>query len=188
MELQRLEVSARVVELVREHQYLTARRAQDLGELLVARRHTRRRVDHEKDEIGLLDGLARLCRDLRHERPGVGLVDAAGVDEAERRPRPLAQELLAVARDSRRLVDDSRARRGQAIDQRRLADVRKPDDRDRAREFADFVDDLARSALVTPPGAHVGGVASRGRPSSWTPASQSHSFLISRSISADASL
>ena len=35
---------------------------------------------------------------------------------------------------------------------------------------------------------HDGGVASRGRPSSWTPASHSQSFLISRSISTDASL
>ena len=35
---------------------------------------------------------------------------------------------------------------------------------------------------------HDGGVASRGRPSSWTPASHAQSLLISRSISTDASL
>ena len=177
MELERLEVAARIVELVREHQHLTTGRAQDLGELLVARRHACSRVDDEQNEIGLLDGLPRLRRDLGAEWPGVGLVDTAGVDEAERRPRPLAEELLAVARDSRRLVDDGRARRGQAVDQRRLADVREADDRDRAGDL-DLVRDLA----------HAGGVASRGRPSSCITASQSHSFLISRSISADASL
>ena len=177
VELERLEVAARVVELVREHENRPPRHAQDLGELLVAGRHAGLRIDDEEHEVGLLDRLTRLRRDLRAERPGVRAVDAARVDEAERRSRPLAEKLLAVARDSRRLVHDRGARRSQAVDQRRLADVREADDRDRAGDLdvGDYV-------------GHDGGVASRGRPSSWTPASHSQSLLISRSISTDASL
>src|SRR5688572_18460322 len=44
MELERLEIAARVVELVREHEHFTTGRAQDLGELLVPRRHACRRI------------------------------------------------------------------------------------------------------------------------------------------------
>ena len=44
----------------------------------------------------------------------VGDVDAAGVDQQEALPVPLADELLAVARHARRLVDDGRARRRSA--------------------------------------------------------------------------
>ena len=69
MELQRVEIAARVVELVREHEYLPPRHAQDLGELLVARRHARLGIDDEQHEVGLLDGLARLRRDLRPNGP-----------------------------------------------------------------------------------------------------------------------
>ena len=47
----------------------------------------------------------------------------------KRLPVPLADELLAVARDAGRLVHDGRARRGQPVDERRLADVREADDR-----------------------------------------------------------
>ena len=150
MELERLEVAARVVELVREHEHRAPRHAQDLRELLVARCDARSRVDDEEDEIGLLDGLPRLRCDLRPERPGVGLVDAAGVDEAKRRARPLAQQLLAIARDARRLVDDGGARRREPVDQRRLADVREPDDRDRAA-VADVVDDRSIEARMSRP-------------------------------------
>ena len=177
VELERLEVAARVVELVREHEHGPPRHAQDLRELLVSGRHTRFRIDDEEHEVRLLDRLTRLRRDLRAERPGVGAIDAARVDEAERRSRPLAEKLLAVAGDARCLVDDGGARRSQAVDQRRLADVREADDRDRAG-------DLDVGGHV----GHDGGVASRGRPSSWTPASHSQSFRISRSISTDASL
>ena len=46
------------------------------------------------------------------------------------RARPLADELLAVARDAGRLVDDGGAGPGQAVDERRLADIREADDRD----------------------------------------------------------
>ena len=82
VELERLEVAPRVVELVREHEHGSPRAAQDLGELLVAGRDARLGVHDEEHEVGFLDRLARLSRDLRAERPRVGAVDAAGVDRA----------------------------------------------------------------------------------------------------------
>ena len=63
-------------------------------------------VDDEEDEVGLVDAVPRLLGDLARDRRAVGDVDAAGVDEQEALPAPLADELLAVARDARRLVDD----------------------------------------------------------------------------------
>ncbi len=177
VELEGLEIAAWVVELVREDEHGPPRHAQDLGELLVSRRHARLRVDDEEHEVRFLDRYTRLCSYLCAERSGVGAVDAARVDEAERRSRPFAEKLLAVAGDAGRLVHDGGARRSEAVDQRRLADVREADDRDRAG-------DLDVGGHI----GHAGGVASRGRPSSWTPASHSQSFRISRSISTDASL
>jgi len=76
--------------------------------------------------------LARLLRDRPRQRRRVGDVDAAGVDEHEPLARPLADELLPVARHARGLVHDRRARLGQPVDQRRLADVGEADDRHRA--------------------------------------------------------
>src|SRR5262245_36559448 len=65
VELERLEVAARVVELVGEDEHRAPRHAQDLGELLVARSDSRPRVDDEEHEVRLLDRLACLRRDLR---------------------------------------------------------------------------------------------------------------------------
>ena len=186
VEIERLVVAPRVVELVGENEHLAPRAAQDLGELLVAGSDPRSRVDDEEHEIGLLDRLPRLLGDLRSERARVGPVDASGVDQPERRPRPLAQELLAVARHPRRLVDDSGARLAQAVDEGRLADVRVADDRDRPRDLDGLLS--RRIGLPRPPRPHLGGVASRGRPSSWISPSHSHSSRSFRSISTEASL
>src|SRR5262249_8185108 len=177
VELERLQVSSRIVELVGENEDGSTGRTQDVGELLVPGSHAGRRIDDEEDEVGLLHRLTRLRRDLWAERPGVGAVDAAGVDQAEGGARAVAEELLAVPCDAGRLVDDGRTRRCQPVYERRLADVGEADDRDRAGDL-DVVDRLV----------HVGGVASRGRPSSWIVPSHSHSLRISRSIWTEASL
>ena len=83
---------------------LAARRID--GELLVAGRDPGARVDDEQHEVGLVDRGLRLLGDLGAERAALDLVDAAGVDEPEPGARPLAEELLAVARDAGRLVHD----------------------------------------------------------------------------------
>ena len=109
--------------------------AQRDGELLVAGRDPVARVDDEEDEVGLLDRRARLLRDLGAERVGGEVVDAARVDQQEVLAVPVGEQLLAVARHAGRLVHDGLPRLGQPVDQRRLADVREADDRDRADDL-----------------------------------------------------
>ena len=101
----------------------------------------------------------RLLGDLGAERPALGLVDAARVDQPEPGARPLAEQLLAVARDARRLVHDRGAALREPVDQRRLADVREADDRDGAGDLPRRLDllDERRRPLID------GGTAS-GRP------------------------
>ena len=108
---------------------------QDRGELLVAGGDPGPCVEDEQDEVGLGDRAASLVGDLLRQRRRVGDVDAAGVDEQEAVPSPLADDLLAVARDAGRLVDDGLARAGQPVDERRLAHVREADDGDGAEQL-----------------------------------------------------
>ena len=135
VELERLGLPPRVVDLVRDQEDRLARAAQDRGQLLVARSDPGPRVEDEEDEVGLGDRAARLLGDLLRQRRRVGDVHAAGVDEQEALAGPLADDLLAVARDAGRLVDDRLARAGQPVDERRLADVREADDGDRAEQL-----------------------------------------------------
>ena len=114
--------------------------AEDRRELLVARRDPGARVDDEQDQVGLCDRGVRLIGDRARDRRLVGDVDAAGVDQPEALAVPVGDELLAVAGDTRRLVHHGRPRLGQPVDERRLADVRKADDRDRARERRNSLD------------------------------------------------
>src|SRR5262249_60770614 len=51
----------------------------------------------------------------------------AGVDQLELATVPVAIELLAIARDARPRVHDGLPGTAEAVDQRRLADVRIPD-------------------------------------------------------------
>ena len=80
-------------------------------------------------------------------------VHAAGVDQRNWRPFQSVGELLAVARDARRLVHDGLAGLREPVDERGLADVRVADDGDLPRRAAlellgldrqrdDLVDDL----------------------------------------------
>ena len=157
VELEGVHVPARVVELVGEHEHRTMGQPDDLGELLVPRRDPRPGIDHEEHEIGFGDRLFGLGRDLRAERPRIGAIDAARVDEPEARAGPVGDELLAVARDSRRLVDDCGPRLGESVEQCRLADVREPDDGDGSR------DPLVRSlGHVRQAGSHLAGGRARG--------------------------
>ena len=172
VELQRLRVPRRVVDLVRDEQDGLARGAQDRRNLLVAGGYAGAGVGHEDDEVGLLHRLARVRRDRAGERRAVGDVDAAGVDQDEADAAPLADELLAVAGDAGRFVDDGGAALGQPVHERRLADVREADDRDRADERR-----LGRRLLLLgvrgAAQAHRGGTATAGRPAAWSSARKS---------------
>ena len=181
VELDRLEVLARVVDLVREHDHRLLRGPQGDRQLLVARRDPVPGVDDEEDEVGLRDRRARLLRDLGAERVGGEVVDAARVDQEEVLAVPVREQLLAVAGDAGRLVHDRLPRLGQPVDQRRLADVREADDRDRADDLGLL--DLGGLGRL----AHDGGVARSGRPSSCISPSQSCRPWIRFCTSAEAS-
>ncbi len=173
VELERVRLLRGVVDLVRQDEHGLVREAEDLRDLLVARRRADARVDDEEHEVGLLDRLARLVRDRARDLGVVRDVDPAGVDHEEAAAVPLDLELLAVARHARRLVHDRCARLGQPVDERGLADVREADDRDGADQLVG-------------PRAH-GSSTCVGRPASCTSTSQRQSRWISRSTSIDAS-
>ncbi len=170
-------VLPRIVDLVREHEHGLPGRSQRPGQILVARRDAGACVDDEQDEIGFLDRGARLPGDLRTEDVRRLVVDPARVDQEEVDTVPLAEQLLAVARDAGRLVHDGRPRLGQAVDQGRLADVREADDGDGAG------DAVRRLGGVV----HAGGIAWRGRPLACTSTSQARSSRSLAAISAEAS-
>ena len=184
MEVERLEVPPRVVELVREHEHRAPGRAQDLGELLVARRHARGRVDDEEHEIGLLDGL---------RAPGRRSAGRTAPYRSGRR-RPVSMRRNVVPDHSQRSSLRSRVTPGVSwttavrVDVRRLISVDLPTFGKPTIATVPAISTVVFDRDVVVDVAHGGGVASRGRPSSCTPASQSHSFVISRSISTDASL
>ena len=170
VELQRVRLAPGLVDLVRDQEDRLVRVPEDRRQLLVARRDPGPGVDDEEDEVGFGDRRPRLVGDLLGQRRAVGDVDAARVDEQEAVAGPLADELLAVARDSGCLVDDGLASAGQPVDERGLADVREADDGDRAEQLV----------------VH-GGVAPLGRPSSCCSTSQLQRRWISSWISTDAS-
>ena len=193
MQLEHERLLGRVVDLVRQHEDRLVRLAQDLGHLLVARRHAGARVDDEEHEIRLPHRLARLLRDRARQRRRVGDVHSARVDEHEALARPLADELLSVTRHPRHLVHDGGARLGQPVDERRLADVGEADDRHRAEEWRrrrrfEELSLVAHAESVTgAPSSRPGGTATRGRPASCRSRSQAQSRYSSASICADAS-
>ena len=90
--------------------------AQEVGDLLVAGAHAGARVDDEHRGLRVGERGPRLVADRARDRVGVARVHAAGVDEREAAPVPLACDLLAVARDARR----ARARRPSREPMRRL--------------------------------------------------------------------
>ncbi len=126
---------AGLVELVGHEQHRPACPPEDVGELGVARRQPRARVDDEEHEVGLLDRRPRLRHRAARDRRVVGDVDATGVDEQEALASPFAQELLAITGHAGRLVDNRCPAHRQPVDERRLADVRVADDGDGALEL-----------------------------------------------------
>ena len=75
--------------------------AQQVGHLLVAGAHAGARVDDQHRDLRVGERRARLLRIEPRQLVAVLEVDAAGVDQREAAPVPLARELLAVARDAR---------------------------------------------------------------------------------------
>ena len=116
-------------------------------------------VDHEQHEIGGGDGAFGLGRDHGLQPAGVRL-PAAGVDQGEPPPAPQRVVGDAVAGHARDVLHDGFAAAEDAVDQRRLADVRPADDRHDGRN-ARFID-IGPGRLDGQVGAHPSVVPAAG--------------------------
>ncbi len=86
-------------------------------------------VEEEHDRIRFRHRLAALRLHAALQVVRAFRFHAAGVDEQIFPPRPFGFGIIAVAGDSRYVVDDGFALADQTIEQSRFADVRPPDDR-----------------------------------------------------------
>ncbi len=141
--------------LVGDHDHRLAGAAHQIGEGVVGRQQPGARVDHEQHRVGGCDRGRGLRLHPAGEACGRGLVEAGGVDHREGEIAELRAALAAVAGDAGLVVDQRETLADQAIEQRRLADVRPSDDGDREAH------DGARGANVTAPPDH-GDVRSTG--------------------------
>jgi hypothetical protein len=123
-------VLLRGVDLVHRQQHRLLELAQPLDQLLVQRIEAGAAVDHRDHDVGLLGGDQRLDA---HRPPQLLVLlglEAAGVDDQEAAVAPAADGDVAVARHARRRRHQRPPRVGEAIEQRRLAGVRPPDEGD----------------------------------------------------------
>ncbi len=109
---------------------------QESGEGDVWRGELGAAVDDHDDDGGFGEGGLGLEKDFGGDEFGVVGDDAAGVYEARVGSHPLDEAVDAVAGDAGLVADDGAARTGEAIEERRLADVGTAadgDERERAR-------------------------------------------------------
>ena len=98
--------------------------AQLIGDLLVERSNAGSAIDHKDDRIGLGNRLFRLARHLLHD-PFLGQgLETARVDDQIRLAPHLSVAVVAITRQARNISDQGITCLGQAIEKRRLADVR----------------------------------------------------------------
>ena len=123
-----LRLLAGIVDLVGDEEHRLAALAQQLHDVLVCRRRTHHRVDHEQHHVGEVDRDLGLHRDRPVDAAGVRL-PSAGVDEREATIGPLGLVRHAVAGHARGVLDDGLAAAEDAVHERGLAHVRSSDDR-----------------------------------------------------------
>ena len=123
------------VGLVPHQDHRLAAAAQDVGNVLVERGHAGAHVDELDADVRLGDGQARLLLGAggQHGQPGVVAhqvaVQAGGVDHGEAPTSPFGDPVQPVAGQAGELVDDRVALPGEAVEERRLANVRATHDR-----------------------------------------------------------
>ena len=124
-----LTLAAGVVSFVGDDQNIGACAANPVGDQLVVVGQWGRGIDDEEDDIGFADSLLHLTRHLGFEF-GPARHPAAGVDDEEWDVEPLGLEHLAVTSDARPVFDNRLLATDNAVEKRRLADVRATDDDD----------------------------------------------------------
>ena len=149
VELERGAVVADAVDLVDREQHRRPGAPQPLGDLAIGLDQTVAAVDDEHHEIALLDGGLGLGGHRRVERLGLA-GEPAGVDEHVGPAADAAGAVLTVAREPRVVGHERVARPRQTVEQRRLPDVRSPDQRDDRDVLASGLG-LRRGARVQDP-------------------------------------
>jgi hypothetical protein len=115
--------------LVHDDEHALASVAQLAGDRLVVGQQARARVDHEEDEVGLLDGALGLLRRGAEQRVLAAEQQAAGVDDLESAALPGDLGVVAVPGRPGPAVGDRLAAAADAVEEGGLADVRPADER-----------------------------------------------------------
>ena len=127
-ELVHFGVRAGRIALVDDEQFGLVDPPQAFGHFQVQGNDAALRVDHEQQQVGLLDGDADLVLDLLGEVVDVLDPQPARVDQLEIPIVFVEQILDAVARHAGRRIDDGDQSAGQPVEERALPDVRTTDD------------------------------------------------------------
>ena len=108
--------------------------------MAVDRRHALARIDHEQRDVGLVERALGLRPHAAGKRLGRRLFEPGGVDQPEVEIGDMPLALAAVAGHPGQIVDQRQLAADEPVEQRRLADIRPADDRDR-----EAIDDHAAS-------------------------------------------
>ena len=128
VELGRFQLALVVVRLVRRNQDGRLGSAQNVGGFPVGRRQAGDRVDHEEDQVGLVDGQPGLLLDLFFDRVAGVDFQTTGIDHDETSAVPVGIAVDSVAGGSSAILDDGRAAANDPVEQCAFPDVRAADD------------------------------------------------------------
>ena len=107
-----------------------ARLADQIGEHPIIRHQTGAPIDQEEHRVGLFDRRLGLLDHAAGQARGRRAFEARGVDRGEFEVAETPVALATVARHARHVVDQCKPLADQAVEQRRLADVRPANDGD----------------------------------------------------------
>ena len=128
--LQHPGAAALALGLVGDDDHRLAGAPHQIGKGAVVRHRSGFRIEHEEHRVGLLDRQLGLRQHPAGEALGVGLFKPGGIDDGEVQIAEPGLTLAPVAGDAGQVVDQRQAPADQPVEQRGLADVRPPDDRD----------------------------------------------------------
>ena len=101
-----------------------------IGELPVDRRQAGTHIHQEQHRVGALDRGGGLLHHAADKSIRSAFVEARGVDHRKRKIAETPLPFAAVARHAGTVVDQREPHADEAIEQRRFADIRPPDDRE----------------------------------------------------------
>ena len=113
--------------------------AHRFGDLAIARQKPLAPIDDEDEEVGRLDGAPAALQHERVKRILAGAEHPSRVDDIERHTTPLSRLRKHIAGRPRDRRDNRATGSGNAVEQRRLADVGTSDEHDGGIVFCQWV-------------------------------------------------